>query len=146
MHKWRTQSIWPNTPQKQSKKRTIQTKKPNNIPKQNIHKKKQYRKHIFNNKKKIQRHKPQQKHTTIKQRNQTQKHNIQHLQNNTNQLKKRVSTKPLFLLFDNENQNPVLDKVSIFQCVKWLGDKWIFFQGLKWVFFFNWRIVFFTGS
>ncbi|QUH24199.1 hypothetical protein HYG87_10735 [Methanobacterium alkalithermotolerans] len=74
---------------KKSKKRTIQTKKPNNIPTQNIHKKKQYRKHIFNNKKKIQRHKPQQKHTTIKQRNQTQKHNIQHLQNNTNQLKKK---------------------------------------------------------
>ena len=41
-----------------AKKGTIQTKKSNNIPTQNIHKKKQYRKHIFNNKKKIQRYKP----------------------------------------------------------------------------------------
>ena len=76
----------------------MQTKKPNNIPKQNIQKKKQHRKHIFNNKKKIQRHKPQQKHTTIKQRNQTQKHNIQHLQNNTNQLKKKGFYKANILL------------------------------------------------
>jgi len=54
------------------------------------------RKHIFSNKKKIQRHKPQQKHTTFKQRNQTQKHNIQHLQINTNQLKKGFLQSHLF--------------------------------------------------
>ncbi len=38
---------------KTEQKRTIQTKKPSNIPTENIHKQKQYRKHIFNNKEKI---------------------------------------------------------------------------------------------
>ena len=66
-----------------SQKRTLQTQQHIHLQTQNIQTKKQCRRSIQRNQKTIQRNKPKPNTKTIKQRNKTQKPNLQHPQINT---------------------------------------------------------------
>ena len=79
MHKRISKSRRPNTTKKiEQKTGHYRLKSRNKFNKRNIFSKKQCRINIQCNKKNIQRNKQKQKPTIIKQRNKTQKHNLQH--------------------------------------------------------------------